>query len=96
MYKYAMMRELVGKNYSCFIKISIPDDEEHGEPFSKDELKLLWSNKSNPTIEFTLIMCYSGYRIKAYQTLEVNIPEMYFKGGVKSMSEKNRIQAHSP
>lgn len=91
MYKYAMMRELAEKNYSSFLKINILDEEEHGKPFSEDELKILWKNRNNPTIEFTLIMCYSGYRIKAYKTLEINIAEMYFKGGIKTASGKNRI-----
>ncbi len=36
-------------------------------------------------------MCYSGYRIKAYENMEINIDEKYFKGGVKTKTSKNRI-----
>ena len=36
-------------------------------------------------------MCYSGYRIKAYENMEVNVEEKYFKGGVKNKTSKNRI-----
>lgn len=42
-------------------------------------------------IQMLLIMCYSGYRIKAYETLKVNLKELYFKGGIKTASSKNRI-----
>lgn len=38
-----------------------------------------------------LIMCYSGFRISAYKTLEVNLKEKYFKGGIKTLTSKDRI-----
>ena len=47
--------------------------------------------KDNPVARFILIMCYSGYRIKAYETIEVNTEEWCFKGGVKTKSSKGRI-----
>lgn len=36
-------------------------------------------------------MIYSGYRIAAYQKLEINLTEQYFKGGVKTRAGKGRI-----
>ena len=36
-------------------------------------------------------MCYSGYRIKAYTKIEVNLKEMYLKGGVKTKASKGRV-----
>lgn len=36
-------------------------------------------------------MCYSGFRIKAFTNIEVNLELRYFKGGVKTKSGKNRI-----
>lgn len=91
MYKYAIIKEILEKDYSQFVKINKPDDDVHGEPFSDDELKILWQNKQNPTVEFILIMCYSGYRIKAYETIEVNLEDNYFKGGIKTKASKDRI-----
>lgn len=91
MYKYAMIKEIAEKDYSRYVKINKADDDVPGEPFSEDELKMLWGNKDNPIIEFLLIMCYSGYRIKAYETIEVNIHDAYFKGGIKTKSSKDRI-----
>ena len=36
-------------------------------------------------------MCYSGFRISAYLTLEINLQEQYFKGGIKTAAGKDRI-----
>ena len=91
MYEYAMIYEIVDKNYSAAVKIRIADDDEHGEPFTEADLAKLWAQKSDPIVEMILIMCYSGYRIKAYETLDVHTNEMYFQGGVKTKTSKKRI-----
>ena len=91
MYEYAIIYELVDKDYSAAVKIKIRDDDEHGEPFTEDDLKILWAHQENPIVEMLLIMCYSGYRITAYKTLAVNLNEQYFQGGVKTAAGKNRI-----
>lgn len=91
MYKYAMMEEIVEKNQAAFVQINIPDDDKPGIPFSDSELQVLWKNQNNPIVEFILIMCYSGYRINAYPSIEINMKEQYFKGGIKTASSKNRI-----
>lgn len=90
MYKYALLYEICERDYS--VGLTAPQsDDEHGVPFSDDELKILWTNKDNPVIEFVLIMCYSGYRITAYKTLEVNMHDWYFRGGLKTPAGKGRI-----
>lgn len=91
MYSYAEIYELCDKDYSAHVKINKEDDDEHGVPFSDDELKVLWNNKSDPTVEMVLIMCYSGYRIAAYKTMKVHLADGYFQGGVKTKTSKNRI-----
>lgn len=96
MYQYAESSDLVEKDYSKFVKINIPDDDEHGEPFTYDELAILWEHKENPVVEMILIMCYSGYRIAAYKNMEINLKEKYFYGGVKTAAGKNRyVPIHS-
>lgn len=92
MYKYAMKYEIVEKDYSAFLYIPILDDDETGVPFSEDELSTLWHNRDNDVVQIILIMCYSGFRIKAYTNMEVNLKEQYFKGGVKTSSSKDRSQ----
>lgn len=91
MYQYALVYEIVDKDYSIALKINKPDDDEHGKPFSDMDLEILWNNKEDPIVEMILIMCYSGYRIAAYKNMEANLKEMYFRGGVKNATSKNRI-----
>ncbi len=40
-YKYAMIYEIVDTDYSRYLKINIPDDDEPGVPFSDNELEIL-------------------------------------------------------
>ena len=91
MYAYADIYGLVDKDQSAHVKIKKEDDDEHGVPFTDDELKILWKNKDDEIVRFILIMCYSGYRIAAYKNLEVNLKEKYFFGGIKTRTSKNRI-----
>ena len=91
MYAYAMKYEIVDKDYSVYLYMPKAEDDESGEPFSPRELKVLWEHKSDPVVSMILIMCYSGYRISAYSSLEVNLKEKYFRGGVKTAAGKNRI-----
>lgn len=91
MYKYGEIYELCEKDYSSHIKINTADDDEHGVAFTEEELRILWEHKDDDVVEFILIMCYSGYRIKAYENITVNMEEWYFQGGVKTATSKNRI-----
>lgn len=91
MYAYAISQDLIDKDYSASVKINIADDDEHGTPFTEDDLRILWKNRKNKTAEMLLIMCYSGYRISAYKNMEINLQEHYFKGGVKTRTSKDRI-----
>ena len=91
MYAYADMKEICKTNYSQYVKVMIVNDDEGSIPFTDQELKILWGNKDNEIIEMILIMCYSGFRIAAYETIEVNLEGCYFKGGVKTRTSKNRI-----
>lgn len=89
--RYALANDLIDKDYSSFVRIKIEDDDEHGVPFSEEELKKLWTHQNNDTVEMLLIMCYSGYRISEYKKMEVNLKENYFQGGLKTKAGKNRI-----
>ena len=88
MYAYAEIQEIVDKDYSAHIRINKPDDDEHGVPFSEDDLKKLWADKDDPVAEMLLIMCYSGYRINEYRNITVNTKEWYFQGGSKTAAGK--------
>ena len=91
MYKYAIKYEIVDKDYSLFLYIPKEDDDESGEPFTDQELNILWNDREDPVTQMILIMCYSGYRIKAFEDIEVNLEEKYFRGGVKTRASKKRV-----
>lgn len=91
MYKFAMPRKLCNENFAQYLTMPDAEDDEHGVPFTDDELKILWEHKKDPTVEMILIMCYSGFRILAYTTMKTDLEEMYFQDGVKTAAGKNRI-----
>lgn len=90
MYKFAKENDVTDKDYSEFVSINIPDDDESGEPFTQEELSVLWNNKEHPAVQTILIMIYSGFRIKAFETIKINKEKQCFKGGVKTKAGKNR------
>lgn len=91
MYRYALANDICEKDYSQFVTIEKEDDDESGVPFKESDLKILWQHKDDEVVEFLLIMCYSGFRISAYETIEVNLKDNYFRGGVKTTAGKDRI-----
>ena len=96
MYQYAEANNLCDKNYAQFVRIDQEDDDEHGVPFTDSELKILWDNKENETVEMILIMCYSGFRIAAYESMKVDLNKKAFYGGVKTKySKKRTVPIHS-
>ena len=90
MCKYAVINEIIDKDISTNVSIKEKDDDEHGIPFSEDEIQTLWDNKDDRIARFLLIMIYSGFRIREYENMEVNLEEMYFKGGSKTKAGKDR------
>lgn len=90
-YKFAIENDYMDKDYSQFVTINIKDDDESGEPFSQEELTLLWKNKDMPGVDTILIMIYSGFRISAYESMEYNLKDRYFRGGVKTNAGKDRM-----
>lgn len=90
MYTYMLKYDIVDTDYSAHVTIPIPDDDEQGEPFTYEELNILWKNRNDEVVQMILIMCYSGFRISAYKNMEINLTKKYFKGGVKTKSSKKR------
>lgn len=91
MYRYAIENDITEKNYAQFVSIPRENDNEKGEPFSPEELRLLWAHTQDTTVQMILIMVYSGFRIKAFETMEIHAEKSYFKGGVKTAAGKGRI-----
>lgn len=91
MYQYADGNNWCDKDYSAYVKIKQEDDDEHGVPFTDQDLALLWKHMENETVETMLILCYSGWRITEFKRLAVHLKEGYFEGGMKTTAGKGRI-----
>lgn len=91
MFKYGELYELCDKNYASGLRMPDAAEDEHGVPFSDEDLAVLWKYKADPVIEMILIMCYSGFRISEYLSITVSTREWYFQGGLKTAAGKNRI-----
>lgn len=89
-YKYALSNDIVSVDYSKGL-ICEKKNIKHGQSFSDEEIKYMWEHSDEESYKQLLIMCYSGFRISAYNDLEINLEEKYFKGGVKTATSKNRI-----
>jgi len=92
MYRYAEKMGIIEKDQSKYLTVRIPEDDEHGVPFSESDLALLWLHKADTEAKIILSMIYSGFRISAYKSLLVCLePDWYFQGGVKTKASKDRI-----
>ena len=90
-FKFALAQGLIEKNPTELLKINIEDDDEHGVPFSNDDLKKLWENRNHDIAQILLIMCYSGYRIGELSVAHVDLKKECFTGGLKTKTSKERI-----
>lgn len=96
MYRYAVANGIVSVNYATGLIVT-KTEIKHGQAFTQDELDLIWT-KAQTDDEYKLIaiMCFSGFRVSAYKTLEINLDEKYFRGGVKTDAGKGRyVPIHS-
>lgn len=92
MFTAAMEYDICEKNYAAFVQINRPDDDEHGVPFTRKEVDQMWSCVDTvPGIDAVLVMIYSGFRIKAYETIKIDMERLTFQGGVKTAAGKDRI-----
>lgn len=91
-YSYGISRDYIEKDLSKRIIIPERKADEHGEPFSPEEIHTLLTLKNtSKTARLLLVMILSGFRISAYKTLKIDLTAGYFQGGVKTATSKDRI-----
>lgn len=82
LYEYCMEHEYIKKNYADFLKVSRPENTEERNPFTSDEISILWDNLSkNEYVQIVLILIYSGVRISELLDLrksDVHLDEQWF------------------
>lgn len=94
LFKYGMANDLVNKNHAELASLPVEEKSDKHKPFSDDELKILWSNASDPGVQLALIYCYSGLRpteLLKIRAENVFLPERYMLGGMKTAAGKNRV-----
>lgn len=92
LFRFAESRSYVDKNVAQHVIMPAMEGDEHGVPFTSEDVRHLWELRSDPVAEMLLIMCYTGMRITEYAKIdEINLDEWYLRGGIKTASGKNRI-----
>ena len=56
MFKYAKAQNILEKNPTELLKINIPDDDEHGVPFTEEDMKRIWSHKDDDMAQLLIIL----------------------------------------
>lgn len=98
LYKYAMERDIVSKDYSSFVDISAKSDERgkilSRAPFTNNEIAILWDNVGRMDfIDTVLILIYTGMRVGELLLIknnDVNLEQRVMYGGLKTESGKDR------
>ena len=95
LFKYALENDIVTKDYSKFVEVGKNEVESTREPFTSEEIQLLFNNVAGMDfIDTILIMIYTGLRIGELlliKTANVDIANRTMKGGLKTAAGKNRI-----
>lgn len=90
---FAEQNDYVRKDIAKSIRINIPDDDEHGAPFTDEEIQVLWQHTDDPVCVSALSMIYSGFRVSALKSWEINMQDKTIYGGVKT--GKRTVPIHS-
>lgn len=94
MYKYAMIHEIVDKDYSAlFVQKIGKRNKENRKPFTVDEIATLWKYEDLDFVDMILFALYSGFRpteIVLLETSKINLEENYMIGGIKTEAGTDR------
>lgn len=96
LYRYALPRGLCTRDQGAAIVMPDTPPERHHQEFTDEELKILWDYRRDPIVRMVLIMCYSGFRVSEWLSLETDLKTNCFRGGIKTKAGKNRtVPIHS-
>lgn len=93
-FDYAIKNDLADKNYASFIDLGRSTEPTKKVPFTKTEIKKLFSNDTVPYANTVLILLFTGIRLNEFisiKTENVHLKERYFITGSKTDAGKNRI-----
>ena len=91
LYKYAMMNDIVNKNYASFVNIGKQEKTEK-TVFTAEEIEKLKAVR--PESDMILILIYTGFRLQELLNLtadDIDLEEGVIHGGLKTDAGRNRI-----
>ena len=92
-FDYAFSNDIVNKNYAKGLEIQ-EKVEKTGAIFTAEEVKTLWEHKENQTVQYILVLIYTGLRISELLEIHkdnIHLDEGYMVGGMKTKAGKGRI-----
>jgi integrase len=90
---YALELDIITRKNSELIHTA-PIPPTSKQPFSKEEIELVWQYAHEPYADTVLILIYSGFRINELlhiETANVNLEEKWIKGGLKTKAGRDRM-----
>lgn len=92
--KYALQHELISKDYTEFLHTQYAAPRNIHKVFTENEIAALWAAQSDLIRDITLILLYSGFRVRELLEMpadNIDLENMTFTGGSKTAAGKNRI-----
>lgn len=94
-YKYAMERDIVQKNYADFVKVKTKDEGTKRTDIPAEDRAKLWqeANKGNTIAQIALIYIYTGFRateLLDMQKENVDLEARIMVGGLKTDAGRDR------
>lgn len=95
LFRYAMERDLITKDYSKFVSMGKNDKNSTRKPFPQKEIDKLWSRVGKiPNVDLVLISIYSGWRpgeLVLLENKDIDIENRTMTGGLKTDAGRDRI-----
>ena len=94
LFKYAIDLEIVSTNYASLVELPPKNQSEIHQPFTPEELQILWQNTNDFATKLALILCYTGMRpteLLQIKTADVDLRQKFMRGGIKTAAGKNRV-----
>lgn len=91
--KVAYEYEIIEKRYTEMLSPISVETKKERQPFSEDEINILWDNLGLDCVKETLILIYTGFRIGEFIDLDrdnIDLEGGIIIGGSKTKAGKNR------